>query len=145
MPSAAAPSVLPETWPTRQQGVAPTTSCPADLPHVLQPIPTLASDTCGRRAGRARRAVGARDPARLRNPKLATKELGGTGRRHDWAISARILERLDVPFFLAGGLNSENETEALTTVRPFGLTSAPGCGTRRSTSIRTSSRASSTQ
>lgn len=55
------------------------------------------------------------------NPKLATKELGGTGRRHDWAISARIRERLDVSVFLADGLNPDNATEALTTVHPFGL------------------------
>lgn len=55
------------------------------------------------------------------NPKLPTKELGGTGRRHDWAISARIRERLDVSMFLAGGLNPDNATEALKTVRPFGL------------------------
>ncbi|MGH3776341.1 MAG: hypothetical protein ACRDRR_11520 [Pseudonocardiaceae bacterium] len=46
-----------------------------------------------------------------------------TGRpsRHDWAISARIRERLDIPIFLAGGLSPDNATEALTTVRPFGL------------------------
>ncbi|MGH3481414.1 MAG: phosphoribosylanthranilate isomerase [Nocardioidaceae bacterium] len=55
------------------------------------------------------------------NPNLAIKELGGTGRRHDWTISARIRERLDIPIFLAGGLNPDNATEALTTVRPFGL------------------------
>ncbi|MGH3924274.1 MAG: phosphoribosylanthranilate isomerase, partial [Pseudonocardiaceae bacterium] len=55
------------------------------------------------------------------NPNLATKELGGTGRRHNWAISARIRTRLGVPVFLAGGLDPDNATEALTTVRPFGL------------------------
>ena len=38
------------------------------------------------------------------NPTLETEELGGTGRRHDWAVSARIRERVDVPVFLAGGL-----------------------------------------
>lgn len=54
-------------------------------------------------------------------PELPVKELGGTGRRHDWAISARIRERLDVPVYLAGGLTPENAAEALRTVRPFGL------------------------
>jgi phosphoribosylanthranilate isomerase len=55
------------------------------------------------------------------NPSLVIKELGGTGRRHDWAISARIRERLDVPVYLAGGLTPENAREALLAVRPFGL------------------------
>ncbi len=55
------------------------------------------------------------------NPNLEIKELGGTGRRHDWAISARIRERLDVPVYLAGGLTPENAREALLIVRPFGL------------------------
>jgi phosphoribosylanthranilate isomerase len=55
------------------------------------------------------------------NPTLEIRELGGTGRRHDWEISARIRERLDVPVYLAGGLTPENASEALLTVRPFAL------------------------
>lgn len=55
------------------------------------------------------------------SPGLKVKQLGGTGRRHDWQISARIRERLDVPVLLAGGLNPDNAREALDTVRPFGL------------------------
>jgi phosphoribosylanthranilate isomerase len=55
------------------------------------------------------------------NPTLATKELGGTGRRHDWTISVRIREQVGIPVFLAGGLNPGNAAEAVETVRPFGL------------------------
>jgi phosphoribosylanthranilate isomerase len=55
------------------------------------------------------------------NPSLQVKELGGTGRRHDWEISRRIRERVGVPLFLAGGLRPENAREAIATVRPFGL------------------------
>jgi phosphoribosylanthranilate isomerase len=55
------------------------------------------------------------------NPKLAVKELGGTGRRHDWKLSARIAETCGKPAFLAGGLNAENVREAIETVRPFGV------------------------
>ena len=55
------------------------------------------------------------------NPSLAVKELGGTGRVHDWDVSARIRRELDVPVFLAGGLNPDNVTEAVRTVRPFGV------------------------
>lgn len=55
------------------------------------------------------------------NPRLAVKELGGTGRRHDWAVSARIRDQLDVPVFLAGGLNPDNVAEAIGTVRPYAV------------------------
>ncbi|HNB11063.1 MAG TPA: phosphoribosylanthranilate isomerase, partial [bacterium] len=55
------------------------------------------------------------------NQKLAVKELGGTGRKHDWRISARIRAAIKVPLFLAGGLNSENLREAIETVQPFGI------------------------
>ena len=55
------------------------------------------------------------------NPKLEVKELGGTGRRHDWALSRQIRERLDVPVWLAGGLKPENAREAIAAVAPFAL------------------------
>jgi phosphoribosylanthranilate isomerase len=55
------------------------------------------------------------------NQKLAVKELGGTGRRHDWRISRAICEAVSIPVFLAGGLNADNVSEALREVRPFGL------------------------
>ncbi len=55
------------------------------------------------------------------NPTLAAKELGGTGRVHDWTISRQIRECLDVPVFLAGGLRSDNVAAAIETVRPYGV------------------------
>jgi phosphoribosylanthranilate isomerase len=55
------------------------------------------------------------------NQKLAVKELGGTGRTHDWRISRRIVQLVRVPVFLAGGLTPENVADAVREVRPFGL------------------------
>ena len=55
------------------------------------------------------------------NPSLPVKELGGTGRTHNWHISRAIVEAVDVPVFLAGGLNPYNVAEAVEKVRPFGL------------------------
>ncbi len=55
------------------------------------------------------------------NPALAVKELGGTGRRHDWALSRRIREAASAPIYLAGGLTAENVAEAIEAVGPFGL------------------------
>jgi phosphoribosylanthranilate isomerase len=63
------------------------------------------------------------------NPSLAVKELGGTGRRHDWAVSRRIREAVDVPVYLAGGLRPENAGEAVRTVGPFGLDVCSGLRT----------------
>jgi phosphoribosylanthranilate isomerase len=63
------------------------------------------------------------------NPTLPIKELGGTGRRHDWAISRAIREAVDVPIFLAGGLNADNVAEAVRQVRPFGLDVCSGVRT----------------
>jgi phosphoribosylanthranilate isomerase len=55
------------------------------------------------------------------NPTSEIKELGGTGRVHDWEISRQIREGVNRPIFLAGGLCPENVAEAIHVVRPFGL------------------------
>ena len=55
------------------------------------------------------------------NQKLPVKELGGTGRTHDWTLSRQIRETAGRPVFLAGGLHSGNVQDAVRTVRPFGL------------------------
>ena len=55
------------------------------------------------------------------NPRLAVKELGGTGRVHDWATSRRIRDSVGVPVLLAGGLNPGNAREAYDRVLPAGL------------------------
>jgi phosphoribosylanthranilate isomerase len=55
------------------------------------------------------------------NPNAAVKELGGTGRVHDWAVSRAIREAVNVPVFLAGGLRASNVAEAISTVQPFGV------------------------
>ena len=55
------------------------------------------------------------------NRNLRVKQLGGTGRTHDWSISRRIREKVKIPVFLAGGLNPANVLEALNQVQPFGV------------------------
>jgi phosphoribosylanthranilate isomerase len=54
-------------------------------------------------------------------PNLAVKELGGTGRVHDWETSRMIREVVPVPVYLAGGLHPENVERAIEVVRPFGV------------------------
>ena len=56
------------------------------------------------------------------NPALAVKELGGTGRTHDWTLSRRIRDAVyPLPLWLAGGLRAHNVAEAIRAVRPHGL------------------------
>jgi len=55
------------------------------------------------------------------NTSLTVKELGGTGRVHDWRLSRRIRDAISKPLFLAGGLRSANVQEAIMAVQPFGL------------------------
>lgn len=63
------------------------------------------------------------------NQGLAVKELGGTGRTHDWTLSRRIRDEVSVPVFLAGGLSAANVGEAIRAVRPFGVDLCSGVRT----------------
>ena len=63
------------------------------------------------------------------NPNLAVKELGGTGRVHNWNLSKKIVEQSKVPVFLAGGLNAANVAEAIESVNPFGVDICSGVRT----------------
>jgi len=55
------------------------------------------------------------------NPNLSVKELGGTGRTHNWDLSRKIRNSISIPLFLAGGLNKDNVRQAIEAVQPFGL------------------------
>ena len=63
------------------------------------------------------------------NPSAAVKELGGTGRVHDWSISRAIRDAVHLPLFLAGGLRASNVAEAIAAVRPFGVDVCSGVRT----------------
>jgi phosphoribosylanthranilate isomerase len=63
------------------------------------------------------------------NPKLTVKELGGTGRVHDWNISRKIREQVKIPVFLAGGLNATNVRRAIDEVEPFAVDVCSGVRT----------------
>jgi phosphoribosylanthranilate isomerase len=63
------------------------------------------------------------------NPTLQVKELGGTGRVHDWSLSRKIRDAVRLPVFLAGGLRPDNVGEAIRTVRPFGVDLCSGVRT----------------
>ena len=64
------------------------------------------------------------------NPNLKVKQLGGTGKTHNWDISRKIRDSLDIPLFLAGGLTPENVRDAIRQVEPFGVDVCTGVRTR---------------
>lgn len=57
------------------------------------------------------------------------KILGGTGNVHDWEISREIVKAVNIPVFLAGGLNPTNVRHAIKTVKPFGVDVCSGVRT----------------
>ncbi|HXB36728.1 MAG TPA: phosphoribosylanthranilate isomerase, partial [Acidimicrobiales bacterium] len=52
-----------------------------------------------------------------------TGVVGASGLTHDWSVSAHIVNTLDIPVVLAGGLGPENVRDAISAVRPFGVDS----------------------
>jgi len=62
-------------------------------------------------------------------PGLAVPEFGGTGRTHDWEVSAKFVRASPHPVFLAGGLTPTNAAEAISAVRPYGLDICSGVRT----------------
>jgi phosphoribosylanthranilate isomerase len=63
------------------------------------------------------------------NPSAAIKELGGTGRVHDWSVSRAIRDAIEVPLWLAGGLRADNVRAAIAAVEPYGVDVCSGVRT----------------
>ena len=66
------------------------------------------------------------------NQAAKIKELGGTGRVHNWDLSRQICKQVSKPVFLAGGLHPGNIQQAIQTVRPFGIDICNGVRTENS-------------
>jgi len=62
-------------------------------------------------------------------PNADTPQYGGTGRKHDWNVSAAFVKASPLPVFLAGGLSAENAATAIKQVRPYGLDLCTGVRT----------------
>jgi phosphoribosylanthranilate isomerase len=75
------------------------------------------------------RYEGLADAFLLDSGRPGAQELGGTGRVHDWRVSAEFVRRAAAPVFLAGGLRPDNVAEAIRTVRPFGVDLCSGVRT----------------
>lgn len=49
--------------------------------------------------------------------------IGASGQTHDWGIDAKIVEAIDIPVIMAGGLGPNNVEEAVRLVKPYGVDS----------------------
>ena len=67
------------------------------------------------------------------NPTARVRELGGTGRTHDWTISREIVDGAPTPtpraVILAGGITPLNVGEAIRRVRPMAIDLCSGVRT----------------
>jgi phosphoribosylanthranilate isomerase len=63
------------------------------------------------------------------NPDLKIKELGGTGKVHNWKLSRQIRDKSKCPIFLAGGLRPDNVRQAIEEVNPFAVDVCSGVRT----------------
>jgi len=63
------------------------------------------------------------------NPNVARPVYGGTGRTHDWTVSAEFVRKSPIPVYLAGGLTPENVAKAISQVRPSGVDLCSGVRT----------------
>lgn len=51
---------------------------------------------------------------------------------HDWKLSRKVKESINIPVFLAGGLNAENVQKAIEEVEPYGVDVCSGVRTNGS-------------
>ncbi|MBN1133842.1 MAG: phosphoribosylanthranilate isomerase [Methanosarcinaceae archaeon] len=56
-------------------------------------------------------------------------KVGGTGVAHDWSISRVIVENVDIPVILAGGLKPYNVRDAVLQVHPYAVDTSSGIET----------------
>jgi phosphoribosylanthranilate isomerase len=50
-----------------------------------------------------------------------TGQVGGTGKPHDWRVSRAIVQSVELPVILAGGLTAKNVREAIQLVKPYAV------------------------
>lgn len=49
--------------------------------------------------------------------------IGASGKTHDWDIDVEIVNSVDVPVIIAGGLGPDNVEECIRTIKPYGVDS----------------------
>ena len=59
--------------------------------------------------------------------------MGGTGRTTDWSLARDVVEKVDTPVYLAGGISPSNVIDAVRSVRPYGIDLCSGVEAEKGT------------
>jgi phosphoribosylanthranilate isomerase len=89
---------------------------PAELMATVPVLDASAVET-------ARRLAASADWLLLDTAHPDSGVVGATGLVHDWTVSAAVIDAVDVPVFLAGGLGPQNVVEAIAATHPAGVDS----------------------
>jgi phosphoribosylanthranilate isomerase len=87
--------------------------------RVMRSIPVVDSGS----VAIARAYEGIADFLLLDSHDPGDRQVGALGRTHDWTISRRIVDSVNVPVILAGGLGADNVAAAIAAVGPAGVDS----------------------
>jgi len=91
---------------------------------VMQGIPVGGPETREKALHYAKAFEPVSDYLILDTVKVETSaSFGATGKVHDWTISRDIVQMVNIPVVLAGGLSAENVVEAIRMVHPWGVDS----------------------
>ncbi len=101
-------------------------STPEDIIQIRKNLPNIkiiksVHVVDNKSTGAVGKYIGVVDAILLDTINLKTKQIGGTGKTHDWNISRKIVEEYDIPIVLAGGLSPDNVAEAVKFVKPYGV------------------------
>ena len=111
----------------------PGNIAPEDIFDIKEKLPYIkvikslhvVDDSC---MGQVKKYMEVVDAIELDTIDIASDQIGGTGKTHDWNISSKIVQeyKRKVPIILAGGLHSDNVEHAIQTVKPFGVDVSSG-------------------
>lgn len=87
--------------------------------QIMQAIPVTGPGA----VGEARRFARYSDWLLVDSVTESVEGIGAAGVTHDWEISRQIVDAVDIPVILAGGLGPDNVAEAIATVGPAGVDS----------------------
>ena len=109
-------------------GTAPESLSPTDVQTLKKQFPNLkvmrSIPVRGEESVElAKQYDGVADYLLLDTQKKGDTQVGATGETHNWSVSKKIVESVNIPVILAGGLGPDNVAEAVLQVKPFGVDS----------------------
>ena len=116
-----APAILHLGAAPERLSVEATAALKRALPgtQIMRSIPVIGEESIAL----AQSYDGVADFLLLDSHHVGDNQIGALGLTHDWSISRRIVEGVNTPVILAGGLGPANVAQAIREVRPAGVDS----------------------